>query len=794
MRVWSLPLGGPQILTLAAAARSDAFNPDDDQIWRLKVSEREPRSIALHSTFGLRAKNMRILPGFELAGELRMDPDTFKEPALVQFWLPSYISLSFRPFPEYKVTAEYWARGSSLLAGRYTISNLSEGAIQPGLRLSSILQAGSNAQPMSARVENGVQILSGRTANLCPVIFLDGGARSEPSPYPTLSVKTMLAPGEQHSWIWAHCGERTVEKGFLRSRELLEVNWDAELARLLMENSDLMEVDTGDLEWDAALWSAQREASMLFIRPNRRLKRPVPAENRTEKDGFDAAEGRSPWEPADPWDAFYVALQSLPGSPERVQGYLESLLRLQVPDGHVPAITDFESPRKGWLHPPLLAQMALRLYRRTGDADFLRTSFQGLHSFFECWFRGEHDRDEDGFPEWDHVNQAGFKSWPAFSPWFDWSQGLEISTAETVDLASLLVMEGEALIAMASLTGMSDALGAVEERVAQLKERIEASWTETEGYKHVDFYLHESVSGKRLAVRRGTFTYEINREFDPAVRLVLQVEGREDQAHEIKVRVFSRGRRGPSRVERYGFGDFDWFLDCGYLTTDKPSAGIEKVEVEGIDRKFRTTISSGDYARDVISSLLPLTAGVPSAPQAGILVEHVLKDPQRFWRPGGIPSVPADDPDYSTADNKVTASVQLLRNHWLAEGLLRYGFREEAAELLTCLMTSVVKTLREEHRFYAKYDADREVVLRENVTAAGLTPFNLLLKVVGVEMITPWKVRVRPGHALGRPIRLKWRGLEVTCHPDATLVRFPDGGIAEVTGSHEQLVEQSKSA
>jgi hypothetical protein len=278
------------------------------------------------------------------------------------------------------------------------------------------------------------------------------------------------------------------------------------------------------------------------------------------------------------------------------------------------------------------------------------------------------------------------------------------------------------------------------------------------------------------------------------VRLVLQVEGREDRAHEIKVRIFSRGRRGPSRVERYGFDDFDWFLGCGYLTTDKPSAGIEKIEVVGIDRKFRTTISSGDYARDDITSLLPLAAGVTSAPQADVLVEYVLKNPQRFWRSGGVPSVPADDPDYSTAEDKVTASAHLLRNHWLAEGLLRYGFREEAAELLTRLMTSVVKTLREEHRFYARYDADREVVLRENVTAAGLSPFNLLLKVVGVELITPWKVRVRPGHALGRSIRLKWRGLEVTCHPDATLVRFPDGGIAEVTGSHEQLVEQSKSS
>lgn len=791
MRVWSIPLDAPHILTLAADARSDDFNPDDDQVWRLMVSEHEPRGIALHSTFGLRAKSMRILSGFELNGEVRTDPDTFESPARVQIWLPSYISLVFRPFPEFKVSAEYWARSSSLLAGRYTFSNLSERAIQPGLRISSILQAAANPEPMSARIENGVQILSGRTANLYPLIFLDGGARSEPSPYSMLRARTLLAPGEKHSWIWAHCGEQTVARGFHRSRELRGINWDAEVARLLMQNSDLVDVDTGDLGWDAALWAAQREASMLFIRPNRRLKRAVPVETRTEKDGYDAAEGRSPWEPANPWDAFYVALQSLPGSPESVQGYVESMLHLQAPDGHVPAITDFASPQKGWLHPPLLAQMALQLYRKTEDVEFIDACFQALHSLFNCWFQAEHDRDMDGFPEWDHVNQAGFKSWPAFSPWFEWSQGLELSTAETIDLASLLVMEGEALIAMAMLLGFTDAQEAIGKRVGLLKGRIEAAWSETDGYKHVDYYLHESVAGKRLAVRRGGFTLEVHRDFDPAVRLLLQVEGQEDRAHDLKMRIFSRGRRGPSRVEKFDYSDFAWFLDCGYLTTDKPSAEIEKIEVEGIDRKFRTTISTGDYSRDDVTLLLPLTAGLPSDSRADFMVEHVLKDPGRFWRCGGVPSVPADDPDYAIAANKVTGSVQMLRNHWLAEGLLRYGYKEEAAELLTRLMGSVVKTLREEHCFYAEYDADGEAVLRENVSAAGLAPFSLLLKVLGVELIAPRKVRIRPGHELGRTIRLKWRGLEITCDPEATLVRFPDGGVVEVTGSHEQIVEQS---
>ncbi|MGD2161676.1 MAG: hypothetical protein PVG04_01175 [Anaerolineales bacterium] len=790
MRVWSLPLDAPLTLTLAADSRSDDFDPDNDQIWQLFVSEREPAGIALHSTYGLRAKSIHILPAFELDGKLVQRVQDFASPPLIHAWLPSYISLDLWPFPELQVHAEYWVQTSSLLAGRYTFTNRGEGTVRAALRIYSILKPNDSGMPISSTRDQGVQILSGRTGDLAPLIFLQGGARSEPGAYPSLSVQTHLMAGENHSWIWAHSGADSIEQGIGRSREMLESNWDAERARMLMEYSDLVEVQTGHPDWDAALWAAQREARNLFLRPNRKLKHAVPVQSRTLKDGCAGESGGSTWEPASPWEAFYSALQILPGAPEWVAGYIETMLRLQEGDGHIPVMTDFSSPHDGWLFPPLLAQLTQRLYRRTGDKDLLRTSFSALHSLFERWFESDHDRDGDGFPEWDHVNQAGFKSWPAFSPWFEWSKGLELSSAETTDLGSLLILEGEALLAIAAALGLDEQVQGVLARVEFLKERLESSWVEGVGYKHVDFYLHESVVGRRLAVRRGEFNLDINREFDPAVRVLFQVEGPEENVGGIRVLIHSRGRRGPSRVEKYGHRDFRWFLDCGYLTSDKPSAAIEEIEVKGIDRKFRTEISLADYSREDIMQLLPLTAGVPVKERADMLVQEILQAGGCYWRSGGIPSIPANDPDYALEANKWAGTVNLLRNHWIGEGLLRYGYESEAGDLMEKLLQTVTMTLQAEHAFSGHYDGDGKRVLRDNGAAGGLTPFALLLEVLGVELITPRKVRVKPGNPLSRPVRITWRGLQIDCEKDVTRVTFPDGGSTEVTGDSISVVEQ----
>ena len=123
MKLWSLPLNGPVALRLACDARFSDIDIADDHIWELKSESEEPPSLSLYTTYGLRARAMRIFPGFGLGDRFISDPERFHTTPVVRSILPDYVRLDFSPFNHVGVVAEYWVPASHVVMGRFTISN-----------------------------------------------------------------------------------------------------------------------------------------------------------------------------------------------------------------------------------------------------------------------------------------------------------------------------------------------------------------------------------------------------------------------------------------------------------------------------------------------------------------------------------------------------------------------------------------------------------------------------------------------------------------------------------------------
>lgn len=64
MRNWNLGPGDPLQLTIAADARLTPTDYTNDHIWELDLSGGDPSALALRTTFGLRARLMRLFPRF----------------------------------------------------------------------------------------------------------------------------------------------------------------------------------------------------------------------------------------------------------------------------------------------------------------------------------------------------------------------------------------------------------------------------------------------------------------------------------------------------------------------------------------------------------------------------------------------------------------------------------------------------------------------------------------------------------------------------------------------------------
>ena len=152
MREWGLTADGPLSLRIAADARLTVPSYVDDQIWELRL---EGDMLALETDFGRRARSMRIFPGFRLDQDTAIDPSSFSEPPTVHLILPNYIRITFEPVPNLRVTAEFWAKESNLIAGRYQLYNAHTEPIRPEMLLHAQLLPDEASQPMTSRTEIG---------------------------------------------------------------------------------------------------------------------------------------------------------------------------------------------------------------------------------------------------------------------------------------------------------------------------------------------------------------------------------------------------------------------------------------------------------------------------------------------------------------------------------------------------------------------------------------------------------------------------------------------------------------
>jgi hypothetical protein len=123
MHEWQLGPGNPLSLVLAADFRLTQPDYFNDQIWELDTASGEPPALALRTTYGLRARTMRLFPSFTEDGKTVIDPAQFASQPVVRRLYPNFLSLTFSPFKGVDVNAEYWISTSQVAAGRLTITN-----------------------------------------------------------------------------------------------------------------------------------------------------------------------------------------------------------------------------------------------------------------------------------------------------------------------------------------------------------------------------------------------------------------------------------------------------------------------------------------------------------------------------------------------------------------------------------------------------------------------------------------------------------------------------------------------
>ncbi len=121
--------------------------------------------------------------------------------------------------------------------------------------------------------------------------------------------------------------------------------------------------------------------------------------------------------------------------------------------------------------------------------------------------------------------------------------------------------------------------------------------------------------------------------------------------------------------------------------------------------KMFTFNNRDDLKREEIIGFLPLWAGIPDSMRAAKLIS-VLTDTSKFWRRYGVPSLASDDPYYNPK-GYWNGPVWVEWNFLIEQGLIRYGYKKLAGDLVEKVSNGMIAQLEKDHRMWEFYDPDQ---------------------------------------------------------------------------------------
>lgn len=792
MADWNLKAGDPLSLTLAADARLCTLDYCDDQIWELKLRSGEPPALALQTTYGLRARNMRLFPRFIEGQVTATDPNTFPNPPAIHRFFPNYLLLTYSPFPGIDVVQELWVPDNRAIAGRLRILN--NGVTPRRLRFDwiAVLVPEGEGLRMSPTKIQGVTVLQGQSGALAPVVFLTGGPQAISSPFPGLSHELEFLPGQERRLTWAHVAIDDPERSFHHARTLVSHPWEAEIARVELTNARQVDIKTGEPAWDAAFALGQKVALGLVHGPTEHLPHPSFVLSRLPDQGFslrgDGSDYDHLWNGQTALDAWYLTHLLLPTAPDLAKGFIENFLAVQKTSGYVDWKPGLGGQRSRIDATPLLASTAWEIYQATQDSDFIRAIFPDLLTFVLAWFGPYHDRDRDGVPEWDHPMQSGYEDHPTFDLWHSGAPGVDITTVESPSLMAFLFRECQSLIAMARTLGYDEAIPPLQAHQETLRQAVEASWDQQDStYRYRDRDTHLCSQGGEIVRLKGSGVKNLRRKLDPPARLLVHILADHASAPRVRLEIRGRDGRGEQVVEKVAPANFRWGVGVGRYTSTQVFSRLSRLSVDRLDAGVQVVVRKVDLTDQDHTLLLPLWAGIPDSARAQMLVDEQITHPQRYGRRFGIPACPT----HPTRENDAWQLAWLPWNTLVAEGLLAYGYRAEAATLVTRLMNAIVRTLQVEQSFRARYHTGHGGGIGERDALSGLPPLGLFLHTLGVQLLSPWKVALKGHNPFPWPVEVQYQGLSIYRERAKTVVIFPDGEQMRVETTEPCVVERS---
>ena len=789
MQTWNLDLHDPLQLTLAADARLSHPDYTHDTIWELQLSSGEPHALALYTTYGLRARSMRLFPLFYRENRPLSDPAAFRQPPQFTRLFPNYLSAHFSPYGDITVQTEYWAVSSDAVAGRLTFENPNDSPAAIAFEWVGVLNPLVQAPGLHAATRNMQNLLEGSLPDLNIVCLATHSPAVSTGPYPGLAYSIQLEAGRQRSITWVCATASSPDSAYKLAHKITGRNWEAEIARIeRTHQSQTVEISSGRPDWDAAFMFSQRTAAAAFYSSSPHLPHASFVLARNPAHGFstlgNGKDYNSLWNGQTVLDTWYLTGLLFPGQAERVRGLVDNFLSVQQEDGFIDWKPGLAGQRSKRLAQPLLAAIAWQVYAHLRNSEWIAKIYPRLMAFFNCWFSKAHDRDQDGYPEWDHPYQPGLDPLPMFNPADPFAQGADIQGVESPALAAMLFVEAQSLIQMAVLLNLPADVTHLQEVTRILQAAVESTWNATRSsYSYRDATTHTQEKSIPLVKFTNSGTYPIHYRFESPQRLLLRVSSDLENTRNCHFSIHGTGLEGPIR-EEISSRSIHWLHGSGIYTSQQYYRSVTEILARNIQPGDTCQLGSIDFTSEDITLLLPLWAHMVDSQNVNDLVSGTIL--QRYRGPYGLAVVPGIlDPETTPS----ARHVFLPWNRMVIEGLLKYGFRQTAAELLESNMNAITRILAEKRSFQPEYASQTGSGFGELNHVSGLAPLGTYLNCLGVILLSEKQIILEGLSPFSWPVTVQYRWITLDFSPTRTILTTRLGKKIEIRDENRHEIQ-----
>ncbi|NTV37246.1 MAG: hypothetical protein HGA53_09860, partial [Anaerolineaceae bacterium] len=192
----------------------------------------EQSTLSLETSFGLRARLMRLYFLYKDVGKPTLGPEKrFSNTQFLEI-LPNYIKTLSRPFTDIEVTSEYFAQASDAIAGRITLNNT--GSTTKYIQTDAFCKLIPFGQGKQAGVQQqGLnKVFAGHCGDIYPCFFITGGPEHNFGQSSSLRLSADLAPKGSTTYNWSMVSSTSLEESFTRAKQLISLDWEGTSAYL----------------------------------------------------------------------------------------------------------------------------------------------------------------------------------------------------------------------------------------------------------------------------------------------------------------------------------------------------------------------------------------------------------------------------------------------------------------------------------------------------------------------------------------------------------------------------------